>query len=120
MALQTKLIDSEVFFIGYKVVTQEIRSLGLKHNKNILTFPVDKWIYLPEDMIEASSKDFGGIWAARTLGNAKKLKEYMLKKYSTKTRIFIAALDEILYFNSYRIKTNGIKIFEEIFCNEQI
>jgi len=101
--------------LGYKVVTQDMKSLGLRKNPNILEFKLNEWYYLPKNQIEKSSGDWGGIWVARTFSNAKKLKQYMTEKYHKPTKIFKTALDKILYSNSYRIKTNGVKLIEEIF-----
>jgi hypothetical protein len=36
-------------------------------------------------------------------------------KHNIDSRLFKATLDEILYVNDYRIKTNGIKLIEEMF-----
>lgn len=106
---------NETIQVGYKVVTGDLKSLGLRKNPNILEFKINEWFYLPRKDIEEGEKDWGGIWVARTLSNAKKLKDYMKNKYNKETRIFKTALDKILYLNSYRIKTNGIKLVEEIF-----
>jgi hypothetical protein len=104
----------EIFFMGYKVVTGDLKSLGLRKNPNILEFKIGEWFYLPKSDIEENNKDWGGIWVARELSDAKKLKNYMKTKYNRDTRIFRTALDKILYANSYRIKTNGVLMFEEI------
>lgn len=37
-----------------------------------------------------------------------------MKKHSIETRAFIVNIDRILYQNSYRLKTNGIYLKEEI------
>jgi len=112
--LQSVKIHGREYPLGYKVVTRDMKSLGLRKNPNILEFELGKWIYLSKNEIEKSKNDWGGIWVARTLSSAKKLGDYMLEKKHKPTRIFKATLDEILYFNSYRIKTNGVKLFAEI------
>ena len=86
--------------IGYKVVTRDMKSLGLRKNPNILTFPFQKWLYLPANQIKKGKQDFGGIWVTKNLSGAKKLQRYMLDKYNQKTRIFKSKLDKILYSNS--------------------
>ncbi|VVB82294.1 Uncharacterised protein [uncultured archaeon] len=113
-SLKKIVLDKKEYFFAYKVVTQDMKSLGLRKNPNIIEFELGKWIYLPKNEIERSSDDWGGIWVARTFSNAKKLGEYMQEKYKIKTRIFETALDKILFENSYRIKTNGVNLFEEI------
>lgn len=112
--VQSIKIRGKEYPLGYKVVTEDMKSLGLRKNPNIIQFELGKWVYLKENEIEKSKNDWGGIWVARTLSNAKKLGEYMIKQHQQPTKIFKATLDEILYFNSYRIKTNGVKLFEEI------
>lgn len=100
--------------LAYKVVTNDMKSLGLRKNPNIMQFDLGKWIYLQPNETEKSKRDWGGIWAAIDLSNAKKLAKYMKSKHQISPRIFKVALDQILFFNSYRIKTNGVNFLEEI------
>ena len=113
--IQTILLEDKIYDSGFKVVTQDLESLSLRKNPNIIKYPIDKWYFLSQEEIRKNSDDFGGIWVARTLSGAKNLRRYMQEKYSKETRIFIAALDEILYFNDYRIKTSGLKMVKEVF-----
>ncbi|MEI6731956.1 MAG: hypothetical protein WCK90_04735 [archaeon] len=103
-----------IYSLGFKVVTEDLKSLGLRKNPNIITYEPGVWHYLSQDKIKPGKDDFGGIWAARSISGAKMLRKYMRNHYSQKTRIFRAALDNILYANSYRVKTNGINLVEEI------
>ena len=112
--IHTVTLDEKIYPVGYKVVTESLKSLGLRKNPNIVKYPVSKWYYLSKDEVEQGSGDWGGIWVARTLSNAKNLSKYMKKHYSKRTRIFKATLDQILYHNSYRVKTNGINLYEEV------
>ena len=98
----------------YKVFTTELKSLGLRRNPNILTFIPNEWYFLETKDIVEGSGDFGGIQVCSNLSGAKKLTEYMSKKHSVETRAFIVNIDRILYQNSYRLKTNGIYLKEEI------
>ena len=100
--------------IGYKVVTQDMKSLGLRKNPNILQYKLGEWTILDSDNIRVGSSDFGGIWVARTSGQARQLRGYMVKKHNTPTRIFEAELGEILHRTDYRIKTDKVKLLEEI------
>lgn len=100
--------------IAYKVVTQDRGSLGLRKNPNILIYQLGMWTILQNHQIIEGKQDYGGIWAATKLSGAKKLQKYMKEKYNRPTRIFKSQLGEILYSNSYRIKTNKIKLLEEI------
>lgn len=93
-----------------------MRSLGLNNNPNILKYPFNEWFFRPEKNIVADKNSLGGIWVCRNLGDANKIRKYMQENYNEKTRIFLATIDQILFFNSYRIKTNGIKLFEEYTC----
>lgn len=107
------------YFLGYKVVTQDLKSLGLKRNPNILTYPINEWYLLPENQIAYGVQGWGGIWLARIPSGARNLKKYMKDYHNTDTKIFKsylkeACLEDILYFNSYRVKTKGIYMFEEI------
>jgi hypothetical protein len=110
----TITIDDKIYSSGYKVVTSNLESLGLRRNPNIIKYPVAEWYFLPENKIVSGNDDFGGIWVAKTLSGAKKLQQYMQEHYSKDTRIFKTAIDKILYSNSYRLKTNGINMLEEI------
>ncbi len=98
----------------YKVFTNELKSLGLRKNPNILTFVPFEWYYLGDNQILEGISDFGGIWVCNNLSGARKLTDYMNKKHSIETRAFIVNIDRILYQNSYRVKTNGIYLKEEI------
>lgn len=100
--------------IGYKVVTKNMKSLGLRKNPNIIKYPFNKWYYLTDNKIKKGMDDWGGIWVTRTLSSARTLQKYMKCQYNKKVRIFKAIIDKTLYANSYRIKTNGLKLLEEI------
>jgi hypothetical protein len=113
--IQTITLDERVYDLGFKVVTGDLESLGLRKNPFIIKYPINEWYALPPDRVERGKNDFGGIWVARTLGGARSLRDYMQEKYAKETRIFKATLGEILYHNGYRIKTDRIKMFEEIF-----
>ena len=113
--IQTITLDHKIYSLGFKVVTTNLRSLGLRQNPNILQYKIGQWYVLPAEQIQDGNNDWGGIWAARTMSGAKMLQKYMEKKYDHKTRIFRTALDEIIFSNQYRIKTKGINLVEEAF-----
>ena len=100
--------------LAYKVVTQDMRSLGLRRNPNILEFTQGEWLLLPKNEVLAGKSDWGGIWAAVDKGNARSLQRYMRRQYNQETRLFAAAIKDVLYENSYRLKTNGIYLIEEL------
>jgi len=93
----------------YKVVTEDLQSLGLRRNPNIMTFPIDKWVYEPKGRIDYSKADLGGIWVAQTLSGANGLVKYMKKK-NVSVRLFECEIGNILYENSYRVKTDKVKL----------
>lgn len=105
----------------YKVVTQDMKSLGLRKNPNIMTFEFDKWKKEKPQNIDRTANDFGGIWVAQSLSGAKSLIKY-LKKKATKEgrpdlnhcRVFEVEIGEILYQNSYRVKTDKVKFVREL------
>ena len=112
--IQKITLEGKIFNAGYRVLTTDLKSLGLRRNPNIIQYPVGEWLFLPKDQISEGISDWGGIWVARTLSNAKKLVDYMSDKHSQDTRLFKCAIDKVLYSNSYRVKTNGIFLLEEI------
>lgn len=105
----------------YKVVTEDMCSLGLRKNPNIMRFELGKWKYeLPEN-VDRSSNDFGGIWVAQSLSGAKGLIKYLNKKSIkenrpelTRCRLFEVEIGEVLYQNSYRVKTDKVKFIKEL------
>jgi len=112
--IHSETIDGKLYNIGYKVVTQDLKSLGLRGNTNIHQYPINEWYHLPNEQIKEGDDDLGGIWLARIPSNAMKLKNYMKKEYGIETRIFKSAVDDILFVNSYRLKTNAIMMLEEM------
>jgi len=108
-----EVINSEVknSKLRYKVVTTDLKSLGLRNNPNIMHFPLNKWVLEPTPI--EGKIDHGGIWCAINLSNAKGLKKYFEKKYGP-ARIFSCEIGNILFENSYRIKTDKIKLIKKI------
>ena len=100
--------------IRYKVVTADMKSLGLRHNPNIITFEEGKWIRLRPNEIEKGNGDWGGIWVAATKGGARTLQRYMADHYDRDCRIFEARIGKVLHQNSYRIKTDAVYLLGEL------
>ena len=96
----------------YKVVTQDLKSLGLRRNKNIMLFKIGEEVK-DETMLYADKRDNGGIWVANGLGNARSLKKYMAGK-GVECRIFLVEIGIVLFSNSYRTKTDKVKLVEEV------
>lgn len=112
--IHTVELEGEIYPMGYRVVTEEMESLGLRNNPNIIKYPLGEWFALPSEEVEEGNGDWGGIWLARTPSRAKEYKKYMREKHGVETRVFKAAMGEILFCNSGRIKTDAIFMFEEI------
>jgi hypothetical protein len=112
--IATESIDGIIEPIGFKVVTHDMKSLGLRSNLRLIEYPFGEWLFLPQCMIKEGKSEFGGIWLSRTMSKAYEIKDYMKEEYSEDARIFKAVIDEVLYVSSCRIKTNGIKLYEEI------
>ena len=101
--------------IYYKIFTKELKSLGLRNNPNILQFTPNEWYYLENDQIKEGISDFGGIWVCKSLGGANGLTKYMFtKEVSVETRAFEVRIGNILFTNSYRVKTNAVYLDREI------
>ncbi len=100
--------------IVFKVVTQDLESLGLKRNPNILRYSLYDWTVLSDTEVVPGKGDYGGIWSTRERGEASGLKRYMKNKYNEETRMFLVALDNPVYANNRRIKSQGVLFLEEI------
>lgn len=100
--------------VVFKVVTEKLQSLGLRKNPSIMTFRIGEWIMLPDDELEIGNADQGGIWSALKLSGAKTLAAYMTKNYGVRVRIFLAMAEKPVYANSYRVKSQGVFLFEEL------
>lgn len=114
MKIQITEIDGREFYCGYKVVRENMTSLGLRKNPNIMSFKLGEWIYLPEEQVLEGISDYGGIWLARTEGRANAYRKYMREQHNAETKIFYSLIDRILFSNQDRLKTNGIKLLKEL------
>jgi hypothetical protein len=106
-------IEGDIMF-AYKVVTQKLESLGLRKNPNILKYHISKWKFIHCFEVKRGKSDFGGIWVCKNISGANKLKKYMRDKYNQSVRIFKCKIGQVLYSNSYRIKTNAVYLSQEI------
>jgi hypothetical protein len=95
----------------YKVVTEKMESLGLRKNPNVMWFRMDEWFQEPRP--QEGKQDIGGIWCCVKLSAARALKKYFENRYG-RARIFECEIGRILYQNSYRTKTDWIKLIKEI------
>lgn len=106
-------IDKVARPLLFKVVTEDLKSLGLRKNPNIMTFEIGTWA-ISSTEIKAGNSDIGGIWCALKISGAKTLRKYMYDQYRIKTKIFKTTVDLPLYSNSYRVKSRAVYLIEEI------
>jgi len=88
-----------------------MESLGLRKNPNIMWYRMGEWFMDP--VMHADKRDSGGIWCCEKLSSARALKRYYEKRYG-KARIFQCEIGITLYQNSYRTKTDRVKLIKEI------
>ena len=100
----------------YKVVTEDLKSLGLRNNPTILNFPMGEWVSSPT--IKEGKSDDGGVWVCSNLSGAKRLKKYMFDKHNIRTFIMEAEIGKVLFKNSYRLKTDKVRLFPWGFSEE--
>lgn len=100
--------------LAYKVVTDDLNSLGLRRNPNIIHFPLQKWIELDQDQVVPGMDDYGGIWSALRKSSIKTLKAHCLNTWGMQTRGFLVAIKNPVYANTYRIKSQGVILLKEI------
>ncbi|MBT7706031.1 hypothetical protein HN747_01145 [archaeon] len=111
---QSVNFNDQEYSCAYKVVRSDMTSLGLRNNPTPMKFYMGNWIYLPEgDEVEGIS-DYGGIWLARTKGRARSYKKYMANQHGAETRVFLSLIDRVLFINQDRVKTNGLRLIEEL------
>ena len=101
--IHTVTLDGKLYNIGYKVVTEDMESLGLRRNPNIFKYSLNRWYY-----------DTSGFYLKRTFGEARRLVKYMKETYSEKTRVFKTGINQIIDSNSSSIIAKNIMLFEEI------
>lgn len=95
-------------------MTEENISLGLRNNPTPLHFPENSWVKIPRQELIFSSADAGGIWSALKLSGATTLKKYMMDQYGLDTKIYLTALHSPVFANSYRVKSQGVMLLEEL------
>ncbi|HJY98487.1 MAG TPA: hypothetical protein VJ227_02110 [Patescibacteria group bacterium] len=100
--------------LGFKVVTEDNISLGLRKNPTRLHFPVGEWVKMKRSELILSKKDAGGIWSALNRGGANTLRQYMRNEKGVPARVYLAAIYNPIYANSYRVKSQGVMLLEEL------
>ena len=99
--------------LAFKVLRNDLTSLGLRaarHNR--IRYRVGKWT-VPDEPI-AKNGESGGLYVTPTRGDANALRRYFEKKYGLIARIFSCEIGRILKRTSCRIKTDKVKLLQEI------
>lgn len=102
MKVQEKIINGKKYFIGYKVVTEDLKSTGLRGTP-VVQFVADNWNVFKEH----------GVWAARVPSFATYVRSWLKHRYGVATRTFIVGLENIK-----KITKNGIHAEKFIFLEE--
>jgi hypothetical protein len=114
-SIYTGSLDNTILKFGFKVVTQELMSLGLRNNPTIYQYTPKEWLAMPQPQLVRGPEDYGGIWLCKRMGEARAIQRYMLSKHDARTRIFLAYAKDILFENNNRFKTDAVYLDEEIF-----
>lgn len=109
-------LESRWYPLGYKVVTLDNKSLGLRKNPTIFEYPLGIWVYEDKDILIPKRTDYGGIWSGASLSSARKTREYCRtrRKDPFETKIYLAAIKNPIYANSYGVKSQGIMILKQL------
>ncbi len=101
----------------YKVVDQDLRSLGMKPKGRrvpIIQYKIGEWVY-PLEPISRDLDEGGGLWVNIAKKDAAGLARYVWRRYQRRARVFACAIGEILCQPSpYRLKTDMVMLLEEI------
>ncbi|MBU1030068.1 MAG: hypothetical protein ABIC91_03205 [Nanoarchaeota archaeon] len=119
------MLDDKVYNMSFKIVTTDMKSLGLANNPYILKYPFNEYYELPDEWVVKDAKDWGGLWSRKTPSQGFWTVDYMKEKYDVETKIFLAAINkgeypkgDVLYYNTTGIKSAGIKLFYKIHSKE--
>ncbi len=109
-------IERNWYPLGYKVVTLDNKSLGLRKNPTIYTYDIGKWKIMSEEEVIRDDVDVGGIFSGASLASARKTQKYCLERQKDpfETQIFFAAVYKPFLANGYKVKSQGIMLLEEL------
>ncbi len=100
--------------LGYKVVTDEMKSLGLRKNPTIMKFSVGEWAF-EKNELQYGDADYGGIWTALRKGSIRTLRKHCMETWDMRTRGFLTAIyNPVAIAGNYRIKSEGVMLLKEI------
>lgn len=109
-------IGGKPYPLGYRVTTLENQSLDLDHHGNILTYEQGRWVGIPKENLIADINGRGGVWTSTNLNTAQNLQRRILAKtdYAMRTRIYLAAIDNPVFADRNRVKSEKIMLLEEL------
>jgi len=91
---------------GFKVLRSDLTSIGLLGAAR-MRYRCGAW-NRPGEPVSRHPRLGGGLWVAPTLGSARAMQRYALKKHGVETRIFRCRLGKVLHETSCRIKTDAV------------
>lgn len=101
----------------YKVVSEDLKSLGMKPKGNpvpIIQYIIGRWVY-PLEPISKDPDEGGGLWVNFKKSDAIATARRLWREKERKVRIFTCDIGEILCQPSgYRLKTTKVKLEKEI------
>ena len=101
----------------FKVVKEDLTSVGLL-GASIVQYKVGEWVYPLEPLSNDRFKG-GGLWVLKTSSDARRFKRYMNKKHGFDVRIFTCEIGIVLFYTSYRLKTDRVMLKEEIILKQR-
>lgn len=102
MKIHEKVIDGVTYQVGYKVVTEDLKSTGLKGTP-VVQFDEHEW-----------NEYEHGVWAARVPSFATYVRSWLRYRYGRKSRTFIVALKGIREIKKHGVHADAIKFLEEM------
>jgi len=97
----------------YKVTKENMESVGLLGARPI-KYKLGQWVY-PGEKLSCHPRKGGGLWVVKERSSAFGIQKYLMKRHKMKTKAFACQIGLILYETNYRVKTNKMKLIEEVF-----
>lgn len=110
---QIALWQKDTLPTGFKVLRPDLTSIGLLGAKPIVYGHLGSWT-LPHEPLSDGLRDGGGLWVVPTAGAARHLARYVERRHKVHPRIFRCEIGTVLRVTSCRIKTDKVRLLEEI------
>ena len=101
--------------ICYKVVTEDLRSVGLLGAPQI-QYKIGEWVY-PLEPLSTHYRKGGGLWVYSKRSDALNGKRYVEKKHGINCRVFSCQIGIILTHTPktfHRVKTDKVMLLQEL------